>query len=79
MPPGTREAWHHHAQARQVFFVLSGELTMESDGSVVCLHAHEAIAVDPGKTHQARNDSSEPVQFLVISAPSTSGDRIEGG
>jgi mannose-6-phosphate isomerase-like protein (cupin superfamily) len=31
----------------------------------------------PGTRHQIRNPSSSPVRFLVISQPSSRGDRID--
>ena len=77
MPPGRAEIRHYHARSRQLFFVLSGALTMVLVDRQVCLGAHEALEIKPGEIHQARNDSPEPVEFLVISQPTTRGDRIE--
>lgn len=77
MPAGSAEQCHHHDRARQVFFVLAGELQIHAAGQVHVLTAETALEVPPGVVHQARNDSGGPVRFLVISAPSTAGDRIE--
>ncbi|MEM9059800.1 MAG: cupin domain-containing protein [Pseudomonadota bacterium] len=77
MPSGTCEIRHYHARARQFFFVLDGELTMVVDAVHHVLSKAQGIAVDPGQIHQARNDADGPVEFLVISAPSTAADRIE--
>lgn len=75
MPPGTREQRHRHARARQLFFVLSGVLEMACDGAVHQLRAEQALEVPPGVPHQARNEGGETVRFLVISSPTTAGDR----
>ncbi|MGZ2258263.1 cupin domain-containing protein [Roseobacter sp. A03A-229] len=75
MPPGTREQRHRHARARQLFFVLSGVLEMAYDGAVHQLRAEQALEVPPGVPHQARNEGGETVRFLVISSPTTAGDR----
>lgn len=75
MPPGTSEARHVHGRANQLFYVLQGTLTIEVEGDVVHLSAGDACNVKPGQKHQAHNASSEPVRFLVISAPTTRGDR----
>ncbi|MBB5515035.1 mannose-6-phosphate isomerase-like protein (cupin superfamily) [Rubricella aquisinus] len=75
MPPHTTETRHRHAHARQVFHVLSGVLSMECDGVLHHVGPDQALEIAPGLPHQARNDGDEPLEFLVISAPSTRGDR----
>lgn len=76
MPDGTAEVRHRHARARQFFFVLAGELTLECDGVSHVLRAREGLSVPPGAAHQAMNTSGAPLEFLVISAPPSHGDRI---
>lgn len=76
MPPNTAEKRHVHRRARQVFYVLSGTLSMEREGSAtVALGPGEGLEMPPNVAHRAHNASGEPVRFLVISAPSTKGDR----
>lgn len=79
MPPGRAEVAHHHAAARQLFFVLSGALTMVLADRTEALHAGEALEIAPGVRHQAVNRGDVPVEFLVISQPTTRGDRIAAG
>jgi quercetin dioxygenase-like cupin family protein len=76
MPPRSSEQRHRHEQARQFFYVLAGTLTMEIEGSDHSLHAGEGIEVHPGQKHQAINRDTADARFLVISQPSTKGDRI---
>lgn len=76
MPPGTREQRHHHAKARQFFYVLDGQLTMEVEGGFHLLRSGEGIEIAPGQRHQVMNDSAAGVRFLVISSPPSHGDRI---
>ncbi len=76
MPPGTEEKRHRHERARQLFYVLEGELTMRFDGGDVKIAARQSLEIAPGVSHQARNDSSGDVSFLVISVPPSHGDRI---
>jgi mannose-6-phosphate isomerase-like protein (cupin superfamily) len=78
MPAGTKEIRHVHRIAKQFFFQLSGVGTMEMEEEVVTLNPHEGITVLPGAWHQMRNDSEEDIEFIVISTPSTKGDRFEG-
>ena len=76
MPPGTREARHRHAAARQFFYVLAGELTMEVNGTRHRLAARTGIEIAPGIAHQAINDGDTDAEFLVVSSPPSHGDRI---
>ena len=75
VPPGASEAKHFHASTRQYFFVVSGKATLEFDGRKVNFGAGQGVHVPPGVAHRFVNASSEAVRFLVISAPSTRGDR----
>lgn len=79
MPPGTVEQRHFHSKARQFFYVLSGELIMEMEGELHSIPAMSGIEVPPGAKHQARNDSENDAHFLVISSPTTRGDRTDLG
>ncbi|HEX4039613.1 MAG TPA: cupin domain-containing protein [Acidobacteriaceae bacterium] len=76
MPPGTREQRHSHTRARQFFYVLAGELTMEVEGRTHSLAAHHGLEIAPGERHQALNASGEDVRFLVISTPPAQADRV---
>jgi mannose-6-phosphate isomerase-like protein (cupin superfamily) len=75
MPAGAREQRHFHAKARQFFYVLEGELTMEVEGRCHGLGARQGLEIAPGERHQASNESREDVRFLVISSPPAQGDR----
>lgn len=77
MPAGTAETRHVHAKARQVFYVLAGVLTIDVAMQSHRLQPMQGIEVAPGVPHQARNASSEEVRFLVISSPTTRGDRVD--
>ena len=77
MPAGTAEVRHYHRRAKQFFFVLSGRLTMEADGDVFEISAQQGIEIRKDVPHQARNDSDQEVVFLVVSAPTSRGDRVE--
>jgi mannose-6-phosphate isomerase-like protein (cupin superfamily) len=75
MPPGTTEVAHRHARARQFFFVLAGELTLDVDGARHVLGVQQGLEIAPGVAHQARNDGADGVDFLVVSQPPSHGDR----
>ncbi len=75
MPPGAREERHFHTRARQFFYVLEGELTLEVEGREHGLGAGQGMEIPPGTPHQALNAMREEVRFLVISSPPGQGDR----
>ena len=76
MPPGTAEVRHYHERARQFFFVLSGEATLELNQKQQIIHPFQGVEVPPGVPHQIFNHSGADVEFLVISQPTTRGDRV---
>ena len=75
IPPGRGEVLHFHSRARQVFFVLSGRLDIKLGDTSTRLEAGDSIEVQPGIHHSVRNPAEADAHFLVISAPSTAGDR----
>jgi mannose-6-phosphate isomerase-like protein (cupin superfamily) len=77
MPPGASEVRHFHERARQFFFVLEGELTLEVEHREFVVRAHDGLEIPPGQAHQARNRSAHGVRFLVTSQPPSHGDRVE--
>lgn len=78
VPPGGAETRHLHAKARQFFYVLSGTATMEFGDEKVTFGPNQGLHVPPNTLHRFVNDSDADVVFLVISSPTTAGDRIEG-
>ena len=76
MPTGTSEAPHRHSRARQFFFVLEGELTLQIEQEVLLVQARQGVELSPGQQHQAFNRGTSPVRMLVISQPASHGDRI---
>ena len=77
MPPGSAEIPHYHRNARQFFFVMEGELTIEQPGLSQRFQKFEGLEILPGEPHRVRNCSDSEAVFLVISSPRTKGDRVE--
>jgi mannose-6-phosphate isomerase-like protein (cupin superfamily) len=78
IPPGRGEVTHYHERARQLFFVLQGGLEIETGaaGDVSRLTAGDSLEVAPRQTHRVWNRGPYDAVFLVISAPTTQGDRV---
>src|SRR5260370_7003847 len=52
MPPGTSEARHSHVHARQFFYVLEGELTLEVEHHNFVPHPGEGLQSSPPPSPQ---------------------------
>ncbi len=76
VPAGGAELTHYHNVARQFFYILAGEGTMVFEDGEVVLKKGQALEIPPQVKHQFKNQSNEDVHFLVISMPSTKGDRV---
>ena len=75
VPAGRGEVKHFHSRARQYFLILKGTATLEFHDSSITFGEGEGVHVMPGVHHRFINAGSETVEFLVISAPTTQGDR----
>ena len=76
VPAGAAEVMHYHNSARQFFYILEGEGMMIFEDHEVILREGQGIEIEPQVKHQFKNQSNASVHFLVISVPSTRGDRI---
>lgn len=76
IPPGTREQLHFHENAQQFFFVLKGSATFYIDHSKEIVMEQQGLLIDKKSKHFIANETGEPLEFIVISQPSTNSDRI---
>lgn len=75
IPPGRGEVAHFHTRARQLFYVLAGRLAIDRPGESLVLGQGDALEVSPSTVHRVHNPFDTDAVFLVISAPTTTGDR----
>ncbi len=76
VPGGGLEVMHYHKKARQFFYVLEGEGSMILEDQEIILQKGQGLEIPPMVKHQFRNESEVDVHFLVVSVPSTRGDRV---
>ncbi|HLO17460.1 MAG TPA: cupin domain-containing protein [Anaerolineales bacterium] len=76
VPAGGAEVMHYHAKSRQFFYILEGEGIIVFEDHQVLLRKGQGIEISPMVKHQFRNGAPSDVHFLVISIPSTRGDRV---
>ena len=76
VPAGAKEVMHYHTNSRQFFYILDGEGIMVFEDRQVVLQKGDGIEITPQAKHQFQNMSNADVHFMVISVPSTLGDRV---
>ena len=64
--PGVSIGEHPHSPDAEIYYCLSGELTVNDNGVEKVLHAGDIMFTGDGQTHSAVNRSSEPVEMLAI-------------
>ncbi|MFQ6108964.1 MAG: cupin domain-containing protein [Candidatus Aminicenantales bacterium] len=69
IPPQGRSEKHSHRKSRQFFFILEGRARFLKEEHSYSLEKHEAIEVEPEKSHQILNSGQKPLLFLLISYP----------
>ena len=61
--------YHRHPQQEEVFYVLEGTATFETEDGDVDVGAGEAVRFAPGEWQLGRNDGDERVVALAMGAP----------
>jgi mannose-6-phosphate isomerase-like protein (cupin superfamily) len=77
MPEHTSEKLHFHKQAQQLFYILSGVAVIEVEGVHYEVKPGQSFHIKPGVVHCIFNRKDSLLRFLVISQPTTKGDRFE--
>jgi len=76
VPAGGAEVMHYHNMARQFFYILEGEGRMVFEDHEVVLIKGQGLEIPPQVKHQFKNQANVDVHFLVMSVPTTRGDRV---
>ena len=77
MAPNTSESPHYHKIAQQFFYILNGNADIILEYQLHKLSSGEGIHIPAKQVHKIENNSSENLEFLVISEPLAHGDRIQ--
>ncbi|SHH53455.1 cupin domain-containing protein [Halobaculum gomorrense] len=69
--PGERVPWgfHRHPDHEELFYVIDGELAVETPGRTYRVGADEAFFVPAGAPNRAVAAGDEPCRFLAVGAP----------
>ena len=66
--------YHRHADQEELFYVLEGTATFETEDGDVTVSAEEAIRFAPGEWQLGRNETDERVVALALGAPAETGE-----
>jgi uncharacterized cupin superfamily protein len=66
--------YHRHADQEELFYVLEGTATFETEHGEVEVAEGESIRFAPGEWQLGRNESDEPVVALALGAPTDTGE-----
>lgn len=75
MPGLSREKLHFHTNAQQFFYILKGSATFYLGEDKIIVTEQKGILINPKTKHFIANDTTEQLDFLVISQPTTNNDR----
>jgi mannose-6-phosphate isomerase-like protein (cupin superfamily) len=64
--PGAIAAAHCHKDMAEIFWVLSGQGTIEVDGVAYDLAAGRSVTIEPGELHEVRNTGDVPLVLLYL-------------
>lgn len=70
-------AYHSHEVQEEVFFVVSGTATFDTEDGPVEVGAGEAIRFDRGEFQRGWNRGDEPVVALAMGAPLEYGENVK--
>lgn len=69
---------HAHLDQEEIFYVLAGTATFETEEGLIEVDAGEAIRFAPGEYQHGKNDTDDRVRALAMGAPKESEEgRIE--
>lgn len=66
--------YHQHEGQEEIFYVLDGTATFETDEGEVRVAQGEAVRFAPGEWQQGTNETDERVVALAIGAPAEMGE-----
>lgn len=69
LQPGDSIGMHNHVTDAEVYYVLSGELMVNDNGTEALLKAGDAVFTADGDAHSAENCTDQEVQLLAVIFP----------
>ena len=77
MPAHTAEEKHFHHFSEQYFYITNGVATFEIENETFEVNKGEGMHILPQMVHRISNNQAFDLEFIVVSQPTTRGDRVE--
>ena len=71
LPVGAAFQRHYHEDMEEIFIILNGTVGVRVKDTDVSLAAGDTIIISPRETHEMRNLSPEPVEYIVVGISGT--------
>ncbi|MCL2616295.1 MAG: cupin domain-containing protein [Defluviitaleaceae bacterium] len=66
LPPGSSIGYHQHDKEEEVYYILSGQGTVNDNGETRTVNPGDAVYTGNGAFHSIANETNEPLEFLGI-------------
>ncbi len=74
IPPGGTAMPHYHKNTEETYMILSGLATLQIQGEQLVIAAGETVLIEPGETHQIKNNGEENLVFIAVCVPAWQPD-----
>jgi quercetin dioxygenase-like cupin family protein len=69
--------YHRHPEQEEIFYLLDGVATFETEREDIEVQAGEAIRFEPGEWQLGRNDGEKRLRALALGAPAESSTEMK--
>ena len=66
LEPGASIGYHPHEEEEEVYYILSGVATINTNGETQTVYPGEATYAGNGDGHSIANDGQEPLELLAV-------------
>ncbi|MSV29497.1 MAG: cupin domain-containing protein [Bryobacterales bacterium] len=66
LTPGTSEGKHRHDGVEEIYYVMSGESTVQVNGETAAIRKGDAIPILLNDVHSVRNSGAEVLELMIV-------------
>jgi len=66
LTPGSSLGWHQHKGDIEAYYILSGEGTVNDNGTKVSVTAGDVVFTAEGESHSIQNTGSVDLEFIAL-------------
>lgn len=76
LPPGEAHPFHYHPKMEEILYILSGEAEQWVEKEKRTMKPGDSLYLPAGVIHGTYNARKEPLKFLAILSPSSTGNPV---